>query len=110
MSMVSPIVPVCQVVKEKIESKGDESNQKVDRRSNQRSRLTFLETIFLSFEDFNFLSNLKWVLKILHWVQLSRVKPKPSPTHSARESEWTKAKVVLHFRLLVFERNWFHSG
>ena len=28
-------------------------------------------------------------------VQLERVNPKPSPTHSARESEWTKVWVVL---------------
>ncbi len=29
------------------------------------------------------------------WVQLERVNPSPSPTHSARESEWAKAEVVL---------------
>uniref|UniRef100_M1DYN7 Putative plant transposon protein domain-containing protein n=1 Tax=Solanum tuberosum TaxID=4113 RepID=M1DYN7_SOLTU len=29
-------------------------------------------------------------------VQLERVNPKPFSTHSSRESEWTKAKVVLH--------------
>ncbi|KAG5585109.1 hypothetical protein H5410_045543 [Solanum commersonii] len=45
----------------------------------------------------------------LSWVQLERVNPKLSPTHSAQESEWTKAKVVLHCRLSVFERNWFDS-
>uniref|UniRef100_M1E0G4 Uncharacterized protein n=1 Tax=Solanum tuberosum TaxID=4113 RepID=M1E0G4_SOLTU len=45
----------------------------------------------------------------LSWVQLERVNPKPSPTHSARESEWTKAKVVLHCCLLVFDRNRFDS-
>ncbi|WMV54928.1 hypothetical protein MTR67_048313 [Solanum verrucosum] len=41
----------------------------------------------------------------LSWVQLERVNPKPFSTHLARESEWTKAKVVLHCFLLVFERN-----
>ncbi|KAG5615167.1 hypothetical protein H5410_014991, partial [Solanum commersonii] len=30
------------------------------------------------------------------WVQLERVNPSPSPTHSARESEWAKAEAVLH--------------
>ncbi|KAG5610416.1 hypothetical protein H5410_021697 [Solanum commersonii] len=29
-------------------------------------------------------------------VQLERVNPSPSPTHSARESEWDKADVVLN--------------
>ncbi|KAG5585235.1 hypothetical protein H5410_045669, partial [Solanum commersonii] len=29
------------------------------------------------------------------WVQLKRVNPSPSPTHSARESEWAKAEAVL---------------
>ncbi|KAG5572700.1 hypothetical protein H5410_062466 [Solanum commersonii] len=31
-----------------------------------------------------------------HEVQLERVNPSPSPTHSARESEWVKAEDVLH--------------
>uniref|UniRef100_M1DFL3 Putative plant transposon protein domain-containing protein n=1 Tax=Solanum tuberosum TaxID=4113 RepID=M1DFL3_SOLTU len=30
------------------------------------------------------------------WVKLERVNPSPSPTHSARESEWVKAEVVLN--------------
>ena len=30
-----------------------------------------------------------------HEVQLERVNPSPSPTHSARESEWDKAEVVI---------------
>ncbi|WMV32582.1 hypothetical protein MTR67_025967 [Solanum verrucosum] len=46
----------------------------------------------------------------LSWVQLEGVNPKPFSTHSARESEWTKVKVVLHCCLLVFERNQFDSG
>ncbi|KAG5599490.1 hypothetical protein H5410_030860 [Solanum commersonii] len=29
------------------------------------------------------------------WVQLERVNPSPSPTHSARESEWAKVEDVL---------------
>ena len=29
-------------------------------------------------------------------AQLERVNPRPSPTHSARESEWAKAEVVLN--------------
>uniref|UniRef100_M1DVL9 Uncharacterized protein n=1 Tax=Solanum tuberosum TaxID=4113 RepID=M1DVL9_SOLTU len=29
------------------------------------------------------------------WVQLERVNPSPSPTHSAQESEWDKAETVL---------------
>uniref|UniRef100_M1DN13 Uncharacterized protein n=1 Tax=Solanum tuberosum TaxID=4113 RepID=M1DN13_SOLTU len=29
------------------------------------------------------------------WVQLERVNSSPSPTHSARESEWAKAEAVL---------------
>ncbi|WMV08934.1 hypothetical protein MTR67_002319 [Solanum verrucosum] len=31
----------------------------------------------------------------LTWVLIDRVNPKPNPTHSARESEWTKVWVVL---------------
>ena len=31
-----------------------------------------------------------------HEVQLERVNPSTSPTHSAQESEWAKAEVVLH--------------
>ncbi|WMV37689.1 hypothetical protein MTR67_031074 [Solanum verrucosum] len=31
-----------------------------------------------------------------HEVQLERVNPSPSPSHSARESEWAKAEAVLH--------------
>ncbi|KAG5584895.1 hypothetical protein H5410_045329 [Solanum commersonii] len=31
-----------------------------------------------------------------HEVQLERVNPSPSPTHSAQENEWAKAEVVLH--------------
>uniref|UniRef100_M1DJN2 Uncharacterized protein n=1 Tax=Solanum tuberosum TaxID=4113 RepID=M1DJN2_SOLTU len=31
-----------------------------------------------------------------HEVQLDKVNPSPSPTHSARESEWAKAEIVLH--------------
>ncbi|KAG5571394.1 hypothetical protein H5410_061160 [Solanum commersonii] len=29
------------------------------------------------------------------WVQLKRVNPSPSPTHSAQESEWAKAEAML---------------
>ncbi|KAG5590923.1 hypothetical protein H5410_041437, partial [Solanum commersonii] len=29
------------------------------------------------------------------WVHLGRVNPSPSPTHSARESEWAKVEAVL---------------
>ncbi|KAG5599140.1 hypothetical protein H5410_030510 [Solanum commersonii] len=36
-----------------------------------------------------------------HDAQLERVNPSPSPTHSARESEWAKAKVVLHATLAL---------
>uniref|UniRef100_M1DMU4 Integrase core domain containing protein n=1 Tax=Solanum tuberosum TaxID=4113 RepID=M1DMU4_SOLTU len=32
----------------------------------------------------------------LTWVELERVNPSPSPTHSARESEWAKAEPVLN--------------
>uniref|UniRef100_M1D929 Uncharacterized protein n=1 Tax=Solanum tuberosum TaxID=4113 RepID=M1D929_SOLTU len=45
----------------------------------------------------------------LSWVQLEKVNLKPFSTHSARESEWTKAKAVLNCCLLVFERNQFDS-
>ncbi|KAG5631204.1 hypothetical protein H5410_002921, partial [Solanum commersonii] len=31
-----------------------------------------------------------------HEVQLERVNPSPSPTHSAQESVWVKAEVVHH--------------
>ncbi|KAG5584869.1 hypothetical protein H5410_045303 [Solanum commersonii] len=31
-----------------------------------------------------------------HVVQLERVNPSPSPTHSAQENEWAKAEDVLH--------------
>ncbi|KAG5571975.1 hypothetical protein H5410_061741, partial [Solanum commersonii] len=31
-----------------------------------------------------------------HEVQLERVNPSPSPTHSAPESEWAKVEFVLH--------------
>uniref|UniRef100_M1CNU6 Integrase core domain containing protein n=1 Tax=Solanum tuberosum TaxID=4113 RepID=M1CNU6_SOLTU len=30
------------------------------------------------------------------WVQLERVNPSPSPTHSARDSEWAKAEAILN--------------
>ncbi|KAG5571602.1 hypothetical protein H5410_061368 [Solanum commersonii] len=30
------------------------------------------------------------------WVQLERVNPSPSPTHSARESEWAKTEAMLN--------------
>ncbi|KAG5610108.1 hypothetical protein H5410_021389, partial [Solanum commersonii] len=39
------------------------------------------------------------------WVQLERVNPRPFSTHSARESELAKAKVVLKSGNSVFERN-----
>uniref|UniRef100_M1D9Z9 Uncharacterized protein n=1 Tax=Solanum tuberosum TaxID=4113 RepID=M1D9Z9_SOLTU len=39
------------------------------------------------------------------WVQLERVNPRPSPTHSARENEWAKVKVVLKCCNLLFERS-----
>uniref|UniRef100_M1DUJ3 Uncharacterized protein n=1 Tax=Solanum tuberosum TaxID=4113 RepID=M1DUJ3_SOLTU len=39
------------------------------------------------------------------WVQLERVNPRPSPTYSARESEWAKAKAMLNCCNSVFERN-----
>uniref|UniRef100_M1DFT9 Retrotransposon gag domain-containing protein n=1 Tax=Solanum tuberosum TaxID=4113 RepID=M1DFT9_SOLTU len=32
-------------------------------------------------------------------VQLERLNPSPSPTHSARESEWAKAEVVLNAKI-----------
>ncbi|KAG5584835.1 hypothetical protein H5410_045269 [Solanum commersonii] len=39
------------------------------------------------------------------WVQLERVNARPSPTHSARESEWDKAEAALKCCYSVFERN-----
>ncbi|KAG5585768.1 hypothetical protein H5410_046202 [Solanum commersonii] len=44
------------------------------------------------------------------WVQLKRVNPRPSPTHSARQSESAKAKVVLNCCNSVLERNRVDSG
>ncbi|KAG5615534.1 hypothetical protein H5410_015358, partial [Solanum commersonii] len=41
--------------------------------------------------------------------ELERVNHRPSPTHSARESEWVKAKAVLNWCKSVFERNRFDS-
>ncbi|KAG5589346.1 hypothetical protein H5410_039860 [Solanum commersonii] len=56
MAMVSPNVPMCQALKEKIEpmQKGDEPDQRADSRVDWRSQLTVpsvLETLLLSFED-----------------------------------------------------------
>ncbi|KAG5571355.1 hypothetical protein H5410_061121, partial [Solanum commersonii] len=48
-----------------------------------------------------------WIGIGLSWVQLERVNPKLFSTHSAQESEWTKAKDMLHCCLLVFVRNQF---
>ncbi|KAG5571871.1 hypothetical protein H5410_061637 [Solanum commersonii] len=39
------------------------------------------------------------------WVQLERVNPRPSPTLSARETEWDKAEAMLKYSNSVFERN-----
>uniref|UniRef100_M1DPW3 Integrase core domain containing protein n=1 Tax=Solanum tuberosum TaxID=4113 RepID=M1DPW3_SOLTU len=44
------------------------------------------------------------------WVQLERVNPRPSPTHTTRESEWAKAEAVLKCCNSVFERNRVDSG
>ncbi|KAG5594666.1 hypothetical protein H5410_035898 [Solanum commersonii] len=41
----------------------------------------------------------------LSWVQLERVNLRPSPTLSARESEWAKVEVVLKCIKSVLERN-----
>ncbi|KAG5599817.1 hypothetical protein H5410_031187, partial [Solanum commersonii] len=43
------------------------------------------------------------------WVQLERVNPRPSPTHSARESDWAKVKAGSNCGLSVFERKRFDS-
>ncbi|KAG5629742.1 hypothetical protein H5410_001459 [Solanum commersonii] len=39
------------------------------------------------------------------WVQLERVNPSPSPTHSARESEWAKTRLCLMRQLGVREKS-----
>ncbi|KAG5580416.1 hypothetical protein H5410_051043 [Solanum commersonii] len=43
-------------------------------------------------------------------VNLERVNPRPFPTHSARESKWAKAEVVLKSGNSVFKRNRVDSG
>ncbi|KAG5630849.1 hypothetical protein H5410_002566, partial [Solanum commersonii] len=55
---------------------GDEPNRRADHLVYQRSRLTTLS-----------------------------VNPRPSPTHSTRESEWAKAEIVLKCYTSVFLRN-----
>ncbi|KAG5590487.1 hypothetical protein H5410_041001, partial [Solanum commersonii] len=44
------------------------------------------------------------------WVQLERVNPRLFPTHSAQESEWAKAEVMLKSGNSVFERNRVNLG
>ncbi|KAG5584875.1 hypothetical protein H5410_045309, partial [Solanum commersonii] len=41
-------------------------------------------------------SNCKYDFILVFLVHLERVNPSPFPTHSARESEWAKAEVVLN--------------
>ncbi|KAG5631420.1 hypothetical protein H5410_003137, partial [Solanum commersonii] len=38
-------------------------------------------------------------------IELKRVNPRLFPTHSAPESEWAKAEIVLKISNSVFERN-----
>ncbi|KAG5580437.1 hypothetical protein H5410_051064, partial [Solanum commersonii] len=102
-----------QVCDEKEQSKGDELDQRADRRVCRRSRLTapnspsqhkFLNTINTCL---NFVFELNEIPVVIgsSWFQLERVNPRPSPTLSARESEWAKAEVVLKCGNLVFKRN-----
>ncbi|KAG5610096.1 hypothetical protein H5410_021377 [Solanum commersonii] len=42
-----------------------------------------------------------------YWAE---VNPRPFPTHSARESEWAKAEVVLKSGNSMFERNRIDLG
>ncbi|KAG5585679.1 hypothetical protein H5410_046113, partial [Solanum commersonii] len=94
----------------KAKAKSDEPDQRADHRVHRRSRLTalsdpsFWETLFLSLKVLNS-KKLEPVVIGLSWVQLERVNPRPFPTHAARESEWAKAKDVLSYGNLVFERN-----
>ncbi|KAG5576840.1 hypothetical protein H5410_056974, partial [Solanum commersonii] len=73
--------------------KGDEADQRADRRVHQRSQLTApsdpSQHIFLT--TINTTGGIGSTR-----VQLERVSPSPSPTHSTRESEWAKAEVVLN--------------
>ncbi|KAG5613718.1 hypothetical protein H5410_013542, partial [Solanum commersonii] len=70
--------------------KGEVLDQRVDRKVVRRSRLTVPKR-----------GRKTRVTQLiaggigLTWVQLERVNPSPSPTHSARESEWAKAEVLL---------------
>ncbi|KAG5600461.1 hypothetical protein H5410_031831 [Solanum commersonii] len=87
--------------------KGDEMSQKVDRRPDRLARLTFriffiikvvvanatLPSCFLLAQERGFKTKITELM-------LERMNPKPFSTHSARESEWTKALVVLIWMLV----------
>ncbi|KAG5595633.1 hypothetical protein H5410_036865 [Solanum commersonii] len=94
----------------KAKAEGDEPDQRADRRMCRRSQLIapndtpqpkFLNTI----NTFVFELNEIPVFIGSSWVQPKRVNPRPSPTLSARDSEWAKAEDVLKCGNSVFERN-----
>ncbi|KAG5631569.1 hypothetical protein H5410_003286, partial [Solanum commersonii] len=68
---------------------------------------------YLAFEDLKFSNSKKLEMGLVvigsSWFLLERVNPRPSPTLSARESEWAKAEVVLKSGNSVFERNRVYS-
>ncbi|KAG5590105.1 hypothetical protein H5410_040619 [Solanum commersonii] len=63
-----------------LKQEGDEIDQKADRREGRKTKTTKLIVGGIGST----------------WVQLKRVSPSPSTTHSARESEWAKAEAVLN--------------
>ncbi|KAG5611015.1 hypothetical protein H5410_022296 [Solanum commersonii] len=75
------------MVKEKAES--DEPYLRADRLDTRRSRLMFIRS---------------------SWVLLEKENHRPSPTLSARESEWAKAEAMLKSGNSVFERNRIDSS
>ncbi|KAG5631685.1 hypothetical protein H5410_003402 [Solanum commersonii] len=69
-------------------------------RGHRQSELTvpkFLGDIVLELEDLKTPNSMKLEPVVIgsSWVQLERLNPRPSTTHSARESEWDNAETVL---------------
>ncbi|KAG5580605.1 hypothetical protein H5410_051232, partial [Solanum commersonii] len=108
MARMPSKLPVCQALKEKIKLAIERSSRQVAEWF--RNAVLDLPKVVVANAT---LPSCFWLARErgigLTWVQLKRVNPKPFSTHSARESEWTKAKAVLNICLLVFEKNQFDS-